>query len=165
MVKLDFVMMSDICKECVLYMMEQTRLKCKNNPDNLLYPVFKSGKRRSNDSMEVCFKTLCDKLEIDRDVHLTSKGQRRGLCLHSLRHTADTMANTAKNANVVNTALMMGHKAISVENVYTHATEDALSSVTTPSQAVLDEYKKDTDNNINDEELYKMYLKLKERYE
>ncbi len=26
-------------------------------------------------------------------------------------------------------------------------------------------YKKDTDNNINDEELYKMYLKLKERYE
>ena len=75
------------------------------------------------------------------------------------------MANTAKNANVVNTAFMMGHKAISVENVYTHATEDDLSSVTTPSQAVLDEYKKDTDNNINDEELYKMYLELKERYE
>lgn len=160
-----FVMMSDLCRECVLYMMEQTRLKCKNNPDNLLYPVFTSGKRRSNDSMEVCFKALCDKLEIDRDVHLTPKGQMRGLCLHSLRHTADTMANTAKNANVVNTALMMGHKAISVENVYTHATEDALSSVTTPSQAVLNEYKKDTDNNINDEELYKMYLKLKERFE
>ena len=49
--------------------------------------------------------------------------------------------------------------------VYTHATEDALSSVTTPSQAVLDEYKKDTDNNIDDEELYKMYLKLKEKFE
>ena len=46
-----FVMMSDLCKECVLYMMEQTRPKCKNNPDNLLYPVFTSGKRRSNDSM------------------------------------------------------------------------------------------------------------------
>ena len=160
-----FVMMSDLCKECVLYMMEQTRLKCKNNPDNLLYPVFTSGKRRSNDSMEVCFKALCDKLDIDRDIHLTKNGQMRGLCLHSLRHTADTMANTAKNANVVNTALMMGHKAINVENVYTHATEDALSSVTTPSQAVLDEYKKDTDNNINDEELYKMYLKLKEKFE
>lgn len=160
-----FVMMSDLCKECVLYMMEQTRLKCKNNPDNLLYPVFTSGKRRSNDSMEVCFKALCDKLDIDRDIHLTKNGQMRGLCLHSLRHTADTMANTAKNANVVNTALMMGHKAINVENVYTHATEDALSSVTTPSQAVLDEYKKDTDNNIDDEELYKMYLKLKEKFE
>ena len=46
-----------------------------------------------------------------------------------------------------------------------YATEDALSSVTTPSQAVLNEYKKDTDKNINDEELYKMYLKLKERFE
>ena len=49
-------MMSDLCKECVLYMMEQTRLKCKKQSDNLLYPVFTSGKRRSNDSMEVCLK-------------------------------------------------------------------------------------------------------------
>lgn len=27
-----FIMMSDLCRECVLYMMEQTRLKCKDNP-------------------------------------------------------------------------------------------------------------------------------------
>ena len=89
----------------------------------------------------------------------------KGLCLHSHRHTADTMANTAKNANVVNTALKMGHKAISVENVYTHATEEALSSVMTPSQAVLEEYKKDSDVQSKEEELYKMYLKLKEKFE
>ena len=99
----------------------------------------------------------------------------KGLCLHSLRHTADTLANTAKNANVVNTALMMGHTAISVENVYTHATDEALSSVRTPSQAVLDEYKisdnsdeKESDSKSaedKEKELYEMYLKLKEKFE
>lgn len=165
-----FIMMSDLCRECVLYMMEQTKLNCKNNPDNLLYPTFANGKRRSNSSMEVCFKELCDKLGIDRDVHLTRTGQKKGLCLHSLRHTADTIANTAKGANVVNTALMMGHKAISVENIYTHATEEGLSSVVTPSQAVLSDYKKD-DQKIPEElkdmspeeiqEMYQMYQKLK----
>lgn len=159
-----FIMMSDLCKECVLYMMEQTKLNCKNNPDNLLYPSFINGKRRSSSSMEVCFKDLCDKLGIDRDVHLTKTGQKKGLCLHSLRHTADTIANTAKGANVVNTALMMGHKAVSVENIYTHATEEALSSVVTPSQAILNDYKKNNKEAVEEEELYKMYLKLKEKF-
>lgn len=160
-----FIMMSDLCRECVMYMMEQTKLNCKNNPENLLYPTFRNGKRRSNSSMEVCFKDLCDRLKIDRDVHLTEGGQMKGLCLHSLRHTADTIANTASGANVVNTALMMGHKAISVENVYTHATEEALSKVTTPSQAILKNYKNEEQKNSDDEELYKMYLKLKDKFE
>lgn len=160
-----FIMMSDLCRECVLYMIEQTKLNCKDNSENLLYPTFRNGKRRSNSSMEVCFKDLCDKLEIDRDVHLTKSGQMKGLCLHSLRHTADTIANTASGANVVNTALMMGHKAISVENVYTHATEEALSKVTTPSQAILKKYKNEDRQNTEDEDLYKMYLKLKDIFE
>lgn len=169
-----FIMMSDLCRECVLYMMEQTKLNCKNNPDNLLYPTFINGKRRSNSSMEVCFKELCDKLGIDRDVHLTRTGQKKGLCLHSLRHTADTIANTAKGANVVNTALMMGHKAVSVENIYTHATEEGLSSVVTPSQAVLSDYKKDAQKipeELKDmspeqiQEMYQMYQKLKGVFE
>lgn len=157
-----FVMMSPLCRECVLYMIEQTKLKCPNNPDNLLYPSFRTGKMRSNTSMEVCFKDLCDKLGIDRDVRLTKTGQKKGLCLHSLRHTADTIANTATGANIVNTALMMGHKAIKTENIYTHATEEALSKVTTPSQAILDQYKKKNDF---DEAEYKAYLKLKEKFE
>ena len=59
----------------------------------------------------------------------------------------------------------MGHKSISVENVYTHATEEELSSVMTPSQAVLEEYKKDSDAQSKEEELYKMYLKLKEKFD
>lgn len=159
-----FVMMSELCRECVLYMMEQTKLNCTCNTDNLLYPTFRNGKRRNTSSMEICFKDLCDKLDIDRDVHITKTGQKKGLCLHSLRHTADTIANTSKGANVVNTALMMGHKAIDVENVYTHATEEALKSVTTPSQAILNDYKKDTAKN-EEEELYQMYLKLKDKFE
>ena len=158
-----FVMMSELCRECVLYMME-TKLNCTCNTDNLLYPIFRNGKRRNTSSMEICFKDLCDKLDINRDVHITKTGQKKGLCLHSLRHTADTIANTSKGANVVNTALMMGHKAIDVENVYTHATEEALKSVTTPSQAILNDYKKDTAKN-EEEELYQMYLKLKDKFE
>lgn len=159
-----FVMMSELCRECVLYMQEQTKLHCKNNPDNLLYPTFRNGKRRSNSSMEVCFKELCNKLEIDRDVHLTKTGQQKGLCLHSLRHTADTIANTAKGANIVNTALAMGHKAITVENIYTHATEDALKTITTPSQIALKEYSEKSSNN-EEKDLYEMYLKLKNKFE
>lgn len=145
-----FIMMSDLAKECVLYMQEQTKLNCKNNPDNLLYPTFRNGRRRTNATMEVGFHSLCDKLGIDRDVRktrITDKDGKelylnKGLCLHSLRHTSDSIANAAKGANVVNTALKMGHKAISTENVYTHPTEEGLKSVITPSQAILDDYKK-----------------------
>ncbi len=166
-----FIIMSELCRECVEYMMEQTKLKCLHNPDDLLYPSFRSGKRRSNSSMEVCFKDLCNKLDIDRDIRPTKTGQMKGLCLHSLRHTADTIANTAKGANVINTALMMGHTAIRTENVYTHATAEALGSVTTPSRAILPEYKEQPEKknmaemSDEDKEMYAMFLKLKKKYE
>lgn len=165
-----FIVMSDLCKECVIYMIEQTKLNCKNNPDELLYPTFRNGKPRSNATMEVGFKTLCDRLGIDRDVRVSPTGTPRGLCLHSLRHTMDSIANTAKGANVVNTALMMGHKAVRVENIYTHATEEGLKSVVTPSKAVLDDYKENPkpeqeELSKEERELYEMYLKLKEKFE
>lgn len=160
-----FVMMSDLCRECVTYMQEQTKLRCKNNPDDLLYPTFANGKRRSNATMRAGFNYLCDRLKIDRDIHISKTGQKCGLSLHSLRHTADSIANTAKGANVVNTALKMGHQAITVENVYTHATEEALSAVITPSQAVIPNYKKNNSSSGDkDEELYKLYLKLKDKF-
>ena len=146
-----FCMMSNLGRECVLYMQEQTKLYCRCNTENLLYPTFRNGRRRTNGTMEVGFKSLCDKLGIDRDVHKTiiidKDGNEvyvnKGLCLHSLRHTSDSIANAAKGANVVNTALKMGHRAISTENVYTHPTEEGLKSVMTPSQVLLDGYKKD----------------------
>lgn len=164
-----FIIMSSLAKECAQYMMEQTKIYCKNNPDNLLYPVFSTGKRRTHETIEVGFKTLCDKLGVDRDVHMTRNGMR-GLSIHSLRHTMDTIANSSKGANVINTALMMGHNAISVENIYTHATEEGLSSVTTPSQAILADYKKEDEKlpkNVikENQELYEAYLKLKEIFE
>lgn len=182
------IIMSDLCKEVVQYMQEQTKLQCKNNPDNLLYPTFRNSKRRSLSSMEVCFKDLCDKLEIDRDVRLTKTGQRKGLCLHSLRHTMDSIANSAKGANIVNTALMLGHNVVRTEEVYTHATIEGLKSIVTPSQAVLEGYAKDSaptqekpletpqnepqgtnkepgSMSEQDKELYEMYLKLKEKFE
>lgn len=178
------IVMSDLCKEVVLYMQEQTKLQCKNNPDNLLYPTFRNGRRRSSSSMEVCFKDLCNKLEIDRDVRLTRTGQMKGLCLHSLRHTMDSIANSAKGANIVNTALMLGHNVVRTEEVYTHATIEGLKSITTPSKAILEDYKDKATNtpqeqekplnepqekpqgNIMDEQMqYELYLKLKEKFE
>lgn len=160
-----FVMMSDLCVEVTKYMIEQTRLHCKyNNPNNLLYPTFRNGKPRSLSSMEICFKDLCNKLDIDRDVRVMRNGNQKGLCLHALRHTMDTIANTAKGANVVNTALAIGHTAIKTENIYTHATEEALSTIVTPSKAILEPYK-EKEQDVSDKELYEMYLKLKAKFE
>lgn len=177
------IIMSDLCKEVVLYMQEQTKLQCKNNPDNLLYPTFRNGKRRSTSSMEVCFKDLCDKLEIDRDVRQTKTGQKKGLCLHSLRHTMDSIANSAKGANVVNTALMLGHNVVRTEETYTHATIEGLKSIVTPSKAILEDYKEKATNtpqeqekpingantepqsDITEEQMYQLYLKLKDKFE
>ena len=158
-----FIVMSDLCRECVEYMQEQTKLHCLNNPDDLLYPTFRNGKRRSNATMRVGFNLVCDKMGIDRDVHLTKTGKMKGLSINSLRHTAISIANSQVNANIVNTALKVGHKAINTENIYTHATKDGISSVTTPSQAVLDDYK----NNLScdkEKELYELYLKLKDKF-
>lgn len=161
-----FIMMSDLCVEVTQYMIEQTKLHCRyGNPNNLLYPTFRTAKPRSLATMEVCFKDLCDKLGIDRDVRVMKNGNKKGLCLHALRHTMDTIANTAKGANVVNTALAIGHKAVTTENIYTHATEEALSTIVTPSKAILDQYKEKNDESISDKEMYKMYLKLKEKFD
>ncbi len=140
-----YIIMSDLCRECVLYMIEQTKIKCPNNPEGFLYPTFRNGKARTNSSMETCFKDLCNKLGIDRDVRLTKSGAKKGLCLHSLRHTYDSIANSQKGANIVNTALSMGHKSLASEGAYLHATDEGLKSITTPSQAVLADYKKNSE--------------------
>lgn len=157
-----FVMMSDLCVEVTKYMIEYTKIKCKNNPNNLLYPTFRTGEPRSISSMEICFKDLCNRLDIDRDVRISKAGHKQGLSLHALRHTMNTIANTAKGANVVNTALAVGHTAIQTSNIYTHASEEALSTITTPSKAILEPYKH---SNISEDEMYQMYLMLKEKFE
>lgn len=159
------IIMSSLCRECVLYMIEQTKIKCSNNTKGYLYPTFRTGEARSNSSMETCFKDLCNKLDIDRDVRPTKRGGNKGLCLHSLRHTYDSIANTQVGANIVNTALAMGHKSISTEALYTHATDEGLASIVTPSQAVLKGYKKKDEKKDSDkkqDEALEIIKRLKE---
>lgn len=170
------VHMTPLAREVVEYLIEQTRMKCRQNPDNLLFPSYlKHGKMRSMDAFEIQFKSLCDKIGVDRDVRTTklSSGKvvNKGLNVHALRHTAITIANTAPQANVINTALMAGHTSIRTENIYTHANIEALKNVKTASDIVLNidrdaqNQQKQVQNQIDDDKLYEMYMKLKERFE
>lgn len=131
------IYLSDFALELVEVMQTQTKSKCKNNQDNLLYPQFRTGKKRTNQSMEICCKDLCDKLGIDRDVRVQQGGQKKGLNMHACRHTYDSIANMAKGSNPIATALTMGHKSINTQNIYTHITEDARKSIKTASSEVL----------------------------
>ena len=118
-------------------MQTQTKSKCKDNKEDLLYPQFRKGTKRTNTSLEICCKDLCDKLGIDRDVRVQKGGQKRGLNMHTCRHTYDSIANNAKDANPIATALTMGHKSINTQNIYTHITEDARKQIKTASSEVL----------------------------
>lgn len=169
------VYMTPLAREVVVYMIEQTKIKCRHNPDNLLYPSFnRHGKIRSMDAFELQFKSLCDKIGVERDVRIRKLNNgivvKKGLNVHAIRHTAITLANTARDANVTNTALMAGHTAIRTENIYTHA-NDAIKNVKTASELVLG-MQGSNENNYNDierlqideNELYEMYLKLHAKF-
>ena len=168
------IYMTPLAKEIVEYMIAQTKMKCRHNPLNLLFPSYlKNGSMRSMDAFEMQFKALCNKIGVDRDVRKVKlpngKFINKGLSVHALRHTAITIANTAPNSNVINTALMAGHTAIRTENIYTHANVDAMKNIKTAGDIISDiKNKNKTDTqNINDkedQELYDMYLKLKEHF-
>ena len=111
------------------------------NPEKgLLFPN-PDGSMRTLETYERNFRKICDHLGIDRDCSRTDcRGRSYGLNTHALRHTGITMANTAKGANIVNTALMAGHSIRRIEKtdlganaVYTHAVLSELQSVKTPS--------------------------------
>lgn len=131
------IYLSDFALELVETMQIQTRLKCKNNPDDLLFPQFRKGTNRTISSLEVCLKELCDKLDIDRDLRIQSNGANKGLSLHTCRHTYCSISNNAKFSNPIATALSMGHKSINTQNIYTHLTEDARRGIKTASTQVL----------------------------
>ena len=146
------VYMTPLAKEMVEYMIMQTNLKCRENPQNLLYPSFiRHGKIRSMDAFEIQFKALCDKIGVDRDVRVRrmpdGSVRKQGLNVHALRHTA-----------------------IRTENIYTHSNE-ALKNVKTASELVLgmDASEKHENNEenaeqVDEDELYEMYLKLQEKF-
>lgn len=131
------VYLSDFALELIEVMQTQTKSKCKCNKEDLLYPQFRKGTKRTNTSLEICCKDLCNKLGIDRDVRVQKGGQKRGLNMHTCRHTYDSIANNAKDANPIATALTMGHKSINTQNIYTHITEDARKQIKTASSEVL----------------------------
>ena len=159
------IYMTPLAKEVLEYMISQTSLKCRDNPLNLVFPSYnKNGKLRTMDAFEIQFKALCDKLGIDRDVRVSINGHKQGLNVHALRHTAITIANTAPNSNVINTALMAGHTSIRTENIYTHSNIEAMKNIKTASDVVFNINGKHQ-NTKQDDELYQMYLKLKEKFE
>lgn len=159
------IYLTDLALELVNVMQEQTKNKCKSNPENLLYPQFRKGTKRTNASMELCLKDLCNKLGIDRDVRLSPTGQKIGLSLHTCRHTYDSIANMAKGANPIATALSMGHKAISTENVYTHMTENARKEIKTASSEVLGMNMNQSSGGLTEEEEKMLYALLQKKFE
>lgn len=129
------IYLSDIAKECVVDMQQRTATYCKDNKDDLLYPVFRKPYRpRSNSTMEVGFKTLCNFLNIDRGVQRGKNGIIKGLCLHSLRHTFITYANTATGNNSLVVSMMAGHQQRVNETIYTHENIEAMSQIQTPGK-------------------------------
>lgn len=152
--KTRIIYMSDLLVEIVKEMQEQTKLFCKNNPDDLLYPTFRTGKRRSSSSMETCFKDLCDRIGVDRDVRVQKNGAPKGLSYHALR---DTMSSLSKSmgASTSSVALMLGHSERVNEKHYTFANVDVLKQIKTPSQMLNKETKQ------TDEELWQEFLEFK----
>lgn len=158
------VHLTDFALELVYAMQEQTKSKCKKNTRNLLYPQLRTGNKRTNSSMEGCLRDLCNRLEIDRDVRMSPKGQKVGLSLHTCRHTYDSIANTAKGANPIATALSMGHKSINVENIYTHMTENARKEIKTASSEILGLSAQEEQTGLSEEEEKLLLSLLQKKY-
>lgn len=155
------IYLSDIAKECVVDMQQRTATYCDDNKDDLLYPVFRKPYRaRSNSTMEVGFKTLCNFLNIDRGVQRGKTGINKGLCLHSLRHTFITYANTANENNSLVVSMMAGHQQRVDENIYTHENIEAMAQIQTPSKLFIDDAKPKHLIEIDDKD-YQEYLEFK----
>ena len=154
------IYLSDIAKECIADMQRRTSTYCKENKDDLLYPVFRKPYRaRSNSTMEIGFKTLCNVLNIDRGVQQGKNGIK-GLCLHSLRHTFITYANTASGNNSLVVSMMAGHQQWVNENIYTHENIEAMAQIQTLGKLFIDDAKPKHSIEIDDKD-YQEFLEFK----
>lgn len=148
------IMLSDLAVEMIVQMQLKTRTYCNCNDNNLLYPSFRNGKPRSNATMEVGFKHLCDMLDIDRDVHATRGGQSVGINLYCCRHTCETMMHSA-GINVHVVAAMLGHTPETGLKHYTHlGIEDIEQQAKTPFMIMNEENaasNETKDSDANDE--------------
>lgn len=119
--------LSDICIDAIKEMQTKTAMYCKDNPKNLLYPIFGTGNFRTSETMEVGFKKVCDMLDIDRDVHITKGGQKKGLCLYACRHTFETRLEE-QGYNPVVIGAMLGHTPTVGLKHYTHIEVSQMAS-------------------------------------
>ncbi len=155
------IYLSDIAKECVVDMQQRTATYCKENTNDLLYPVFRKPYRpRSNSTMEVGFKTLCNFLNFDRGVQRGKNGIIKGLCLYSLRHTFITYANTANGNNSLVVAMMAGHQPIVSEKIYTHENIEAMAQIQTPGKLFIEDANPKRTIEIDDND-YQEFLEFK----
>ena len=131
------IYLSDLALDSINKLKNKLEKECKYNPYNLLFPKYNDGTIRDRMQLNRAFIEICCTMNIDRGIYKTKAGMYRGLSVHSLRHTAISIANSAKGANVVNTALMAGHKSIITENIYTHQTDKSLRTIKTASDEIL----------------------------
>ena len=109
--------------------------------------------------MEIGFKTLFNVLNIDRGVQQGKNGIE-GLCLHSLRHTFITYANTASGNNSLVVSMMAGHQQWVNENIYTHENIEAMAQIQTPGKLFIDDAKPKHSIEIDDKD-YQEFLEFK----
>lgn len=180
------IKISDLSYEIILWMMDKTKKKCKNgNPGNLLFPVMRNGKKRSNHCMAMGMRYLFLKIGIDRsEIEEIQNGKvvHRGLCVHSIRHTYESLVRQNSENNLVAVALSTGHKTdMKMEDYYTHQVHEAVQGIITPSEQLWGNSKGTQEKPLEssntklqgvnesmsdkDKELYEMYLKLKEKFE
>ena len=138
------VFLSDTACEVIEKMQKKTKIYCKCNYKDYLFPTFRNGHARSNATMENGLKALCEKLDIDRDVHPTKSGQMIGLNVYALRHTCNTMMQV-NGANPVITASMLGHSPTTALRHYTHVTVDAQREKLKTPMTILAEKEKSSD--------------------
>lgn len=159
-----YVPLSDMAVKQIKKMQFATEQYCKNNPMDLLYPVFRGGKIRSNATMEVGFKKLCDMLDIDRDVHPTKGGQQIGINLYACRHTCETLQERA-GVSPLMIGAMLGHKPETGLKHYTHITaDDVAKQMKTPYELMGRDGETDSEQDISEAEELLLLKKLMEKY-
>ena len=152
---------SPLCLECIEEMQQQTNILCKNNPMDLLYPTFRNGRMRTNSTMEVGFKTLCKSLGIERGVVRQANGNLKGLCLHSLRHTAISYMKDYDQATST-VASIMGHSDKVDDSIYTHKNIEMLKSVKTTYQTINKDKKETIEVSQEEKALFEQFKKMLE---
>jgi len=160
------VMLSDLAVEMILQMQLKTKTYCKNNKDDILYPIFSNGKIRSNATMEVGFKHLCDMLDIDRDVHATRGGQKVGMNLYACRHTCETMMEVSGVSPII-VGAMLGHSPEVGLKHYTHVSiEDVEKQAKTPFMLIKDKPQPTETNDVDltEEEEKALLRRLLKKY-